>query len=251
LTEHGDAGRERGRVWFLTIHQPKVQTLVHLTTIQKNRFVIHEVHLAVDFACVDRRQSALATEFLRRHAVQKWRRRGRESRLVENTAYWSTEKAARRNIALYGDRESKTGLGACCHFEMRFKGAGACKRAGVSELGDLIGGLHIMPLLERQTKLASIDPKRLNSKVEKRVRQIVLNGQRQGKQVDFAATKKTYLILLERLLADEGHIYGKNCDSIARVRSQCLRDQRPRYRSCLIRMSWSQFTPPPRWHHWR
>ena len=43
-----------------------------------------------------------------------------------------TRRAA-RNIALYADQPSRTDLGPCSHFEMRFFGAKACRRAGVED----------------------------------------------------------------------------------------------------------------------
>jgi hypothetical protein len=156
--------------WLITIHQPDQQTLSLLRTIQPGKFVVHAVHVAVDFLCANRRHAELATAFLTRGAVQKWRRRGHQSHIKINTRYWNVNKRAKPNIALYGDRKSKTGLGPCAHFELRFTGAEACKRAGVGDLNSIMGGVDAMALLERQVWIAFIDRKRLNRAVEKMAR---------------------------------------------------------------------------------
>src|SRR5262245_3522684 len=142
------AGRRRGhrsKRWHVTIHQPQPETLASLSAIHR-RFVVHAVHVAIDFLCPDPAQADLATAYLRRGVVQKWRRRNQNqlSHVEANTMYWSRNRKARRNIALYGDRPSKAGLGACSHFEMRFTAAAASKRAGLGDLDSLIRGVNAM-----------------------------------------------------------------------------------------------------------
>src|SRR5205814_10085226 len=109
----------------------------------------------------------LATAFLRRGLVQKWRRRDHRAQPYLNSVYWKRDRKAARNIGLYGDRQSKTGLGSCSHCELRFTGAKACKRVGLGELRDLIRGVDAMELLNRQARIIFIDPKRLDVAIDR------------------------------------------------------------------------------------
>src|SRR5262245_34574751 len=169
----------RSKRWHVTIHQPQPETLATLSAIHR-RFVVHAVHVAIDFLCPDPAQADLATAYLRRGVVQKWRRRNQNqlSHVEANTMYWSRNRKARRNIALYGDRPSKAGLGACSHFEMRFTAAAACKRAGLGDLDSLIRGINAMALLKHQAKLAFIDEKWLDRALEKSARRKLRRTQR-------------------------------------------------------------------------
>jgi hypothetical protein len=258
---HEVPGRPQACSWSLTIHQPERATLERLAEIPSGWFVVHAVDVAVDFLCADRRQAHLATEFLTRGVVQKWRRHNHSSHLEANTRYWKRDRRAPRNIALYGDRLSKTGLGACCHFELRFVGAAACNRAGLCELRDLMRGINVMALLNRQARITFIDQKRLDRVVEN----IALNNQRltqrrrsshraqrgiARKRPDtVAAFKERMQRLLVRCLQDEA--FPLEIDAMAKARSQSLWDCRWKLRTCLGRpMEWAEFTPTPRWHWW-
>jgi hypothetical protein len=160
------AAQPPGTRWYLTtIHQPEDATLKWLMNLH-DRFVVNAVHVAVDFLCPDRRHAQLATEYLTRGLVQKWRRRDRRSYLEPNTRYWKQDRKDARNIALYGHRVSKTGLGPCSHLEFRFTGASACKRVGLGDLASLIAGVDVMALLMRQAKIGFIDPNRLDRALE-------------------------------------------------------------------------------------
>jgi hypothetical protein len=139
---HKLRGRPHACCWHLTIHQPCQATLRGLVPIQPRRFVVHAVEIAIDFITQNRQQADLATAFLTRGLVQRWRRRDHRSQPYLNSRYWKRDRKAPRNIGLYGDRASKTGLGSCSHLELRFTGAKACKRAGQGELRDLIRGVR-------------------------------------------------------------------------------------------------------------
>src|SRR5262249_37892486 len=201
------AERSRGRRimrWHVTIHQPELETLASLSTIRQ-RFVVHAVHVAIDFLCPDPAQADLAAAYLRRGVIQKWRRRTQLSHSEANTSYWSCNGKARRNIALYGDRPSKAGLGACSHFEMRFTGAAACKRAGLGDLGSLIRGVNAMALLKHQARIALIDEKRLDRALEKVARRKLRRTRGQGPALTVSDIKKQLQRRLPRFIEDEGH----------------------------------------------
>ena len=240
----GTFGR-RSKRWHVTIHQPEPETLASLSTIHR-RFVVHAVHVAIDFLCPDPAQADLATAFLTRGVVQKWRRRNHRSLLKANTRYWRWNRKARRNIALYGDRPSKASLGACSHFEMRFTGAAACKRAGFGELSSLTRGVDAMALLKHQANIAFIDEKRLDRALESLARRRLRETQRRRPAVTVSEIKSHLHRLLPCSISDGGH--PLNMGTITKARSQQLWDRWPGLRSCLRRVEWTAFTPEPRWH---
>src|SRR5262249_21666391 len=147
------------------------------------------VDVAIDFVCEDHRQAELATAFLTRTAVQKWRRRGDRSHIEINTRYWKPAKVP-RNIALYGHRQSKVNKRPCAHFELRFKGARACRQAGLSDLNLLARGLHAMPLLVRQAKIMLMDPVRLDRGIERQARRALPKTQLQMPNITVGAIKE-------------------------------------------------------------
>jgi hypothetical protein len=245
------AGRKQGRSkrWHITIHQPKNSTLTSLGAIQQGRFVVHAAHVAVDFLCLTAREAGLATTYLKRGVVQKWRRRAQQTHAEINTQYWKWNRKAPRNIALYGHRPSKTGKEHCSHLEMRFTGAPACKRVGLNDLTKLLGGIDAMALLKRQTKIVFIDPSRLDRALEKSARKNLPNRQRRQPASTVDDVKKWLQLWLSRCIADEE--CPLDWQSIAKARSQSLADHRPELRSCLAdRVEWANFTPRPRWHAW-
>ena len=251
LLDNFEVQKLRRKGCLVTIHQPDRWTLEFLDTIRRGKFVVHAVHIAVDFLCANRRHAELATAFLTRGAVQKWRRRAHQSHIKVHSRYWNVNSRAKRNIALYGDRKSKTGLGPCAHFELRFTGAEACNRAGVGDLNSIMRGVDAMTLLQRQVWIAFIDRKRLNRAIEKMARKTVLKRQRRrgwpSVTVNDVRTKLQQM--LPRCIADEGD--PLDWASITNARSQSLWDHQRNFRSCLTdRIEWAQFTPKPTWHWW-
>jgi hypothetical protein len=115
---------------LVTIHQPSTATLSLLQGLQKGRFAISEAHVAVDLICATRDDAERLKSFLQATIVQRWRQKGRYSSVVLSTTYANRDKRAPRNIAIYTSQPSKTGRGPCCHVELRFVSAQACKRAG-------------------------------------------------------------------------------------------------------------------------
>jgi hypothetical protein len=147
--------------WVIEINQPTKDTIIELA---RHDLQISRVDVAIDFLTATPEEAELATEFLSQHVVLKWRRDQRLT-VIDATTYWS-KKASRRNIALYGDRESKTRMGSGAHLELRFMRSAACKRAHLGTLDEL---LEINPfnLLQHQTKLVEIDDKKLEKAARK------------------------------------------------------------------------------------
>jgi hypothetical protein len=266
---HKLRGRPQACSWHLTLHQPSRATLMDLMAIQPRRFVVHAVEIPTDFITPDRQQADLATTFLTRGLVQKWRRRDHRSQPYLNSLYWKRDRKAARNIGLYGDRQSKTGLGSCSHLELRFTGSKACKRAGLGELRNLIRGVDPMKLLNRQARLVFIDPKRLDVAVDRiaranlrldqrRSRRRRRSSQRRSLQVDrwrrrpntLSGMQEYVKRWLVRCLRDEE--LPLDVSTLATARSQNLWDHAPGLlRGCLTkRTNWTDFTPIPRWWWW-
>jgi hypothetical protein len=211
------------------------------------RFVVNTVHIAVDFICPDQKQAKLAAAFLGRAAVQKWHRRNHHSHQEKNTHYWRRGRST-RNIAVYGDRESKTGGGSCCHVEIRFTGAAACRRAGL-DLNHFLDRPDVFLLLNSQARIAPIDPKSLDRAIERKARRCLPGTQRRHPKITLGELKTKIWTLVTLILQDEDSSFDEQ--TIDQARSQILLDYRPELRAALNSISWSDFAPPPRWHAWR
>src|SRR5579862_449721 len=235
---------KRPGLWYglVTVHQPDIETLALLTKLLPSP-VLHAVHIAVDFFPANVQQTSLATRYLRRGLLLKWRGNGQLSHQYEATTYAKRQPASPRNYALYGDKLSKTGRGPCAHLEFRFRGAAACKRAGVGDLNRLIQGVNLMDLLTRQAKIAFIDRKRLERQIEiyarstARARQSTVSAER-------ARIKQRFAFMLHE---DDNPV---DEHTLAKARSQVLWDIRAKQRTCLKVTPWSDFTPPPVWWRW-
>jgi hypothetical protein len=176
------------------------------------------------------------------HLVQRWRRRGQTSHVELATTYGNRDKRAARNSALYS-RASKPSGQPCCHFELRFSSAKACKRAGVGDFDSLINGVDALALLQHQTRIAFIDLRAVDRLAETFAR----NSKRRYPNTSLAEiTKRVLDLLIRRLADDNGTIL------ISRVRAQAFYDLGRCWRTCLREeVAWESFTPLPRWHHWR
>ena len=242
-------GAQRGprktlRRWLIAVHQPDLATLRALKDLQRKRFVITAVHIAIDFVCRRENDAAQVHNFLTHHLVQR-RRRGRQKSHIEiATAYANYNKRAPRNSALYMAR-SKTGAGPCCHFELRFFGAQPCKRAGVGTFDDIISGVDAQALLAQQARFVCIDGKAVRRAAEKAARR----NRRRGQGSTVAEISNKLLSLLNRRVRHED--FRPDRDPISRARAQELYDAGPYWRHCLRHlMDWQAFAPVPRWHPW-
>jgi hypothetical protein len=145
-------GNRLSRLIFNSIHQPTTATMEYLTPIQDEKFTLHAVHVAFDFLVADKQQALNAQLYFGQRLRQTWRRpQACWSEL--NSLYWKIHRKEPRNIALYSDRRSKTGAGHCCHLELRFTGSDACRRAGLSDLRGLAGGIDAFSVVDQQQAL--------------------------------------------------------------------------------------------------
>jgi len=240
--------RPHSRLFWTTIHQPDQETLERLFEIQHKRFVVHAVHLAVDFLCSASDAERLI-EFLKRGLVQKWGRRDSRFQAVATTHYWHHARRAPRNLTLYSDRPSKTGLGPCAHLELRFTGAAACKRAGVENLKTLMRGVDMVKMLQHQTRIAFIDENKLD-RIVAGIAKRELRAGLHSRHTTIDQIKKLKKQMLARAVQDEDLV--PNPHMIAKARSQNLvnHQRMPSLRRCLKQYQWSDLTPPPHWHCW-
>jgi hypothetical protein len=149
---------------------------------------------------------------------------------------------------VYGDRESKTGAGPCCHVELRFTGAEACRCAGL-DLNWLLEGPDVFRLLDRQACIAPVDPKSLDRAIESKARRCLRGTQRRHPTITVAGLKAKIWTLVTVILQDEDSEFDEQ--TIEQARSQLLLDYRPELRAALDCITWSEFAPPACWRAWR
>jgi hypothetical protein len=247
----GRDGWPIGNLFFNSIRQPANATMDYLARMHGNEITLRAVHVAFDFLVADKRQALEAKHFFCQHLRQTWRR-SQDCRSELNSFYWKIGRNQPRNIALYCDRLSKTGGGHCCHLELRFTGADACRRAGLSNLGGLARGVDAFSVLKHGTKLSTVDFGRLDRAVERMARQflprtkmhhpvVTVNGARTELTVGLLTVKMRQLLArsLGGVLVED-------------IRSQDLWDSPRRWlRSALVEIPWEEITPAPNWHCWR
>ena len=254
ITDNGEC--RLASLFFSSIHQPTVATMGYLAPMHDRKFTLHAAHVAFDFLVADEQQALNAQVYFDRHLQQKWRRR-QDCWSEHNSLYWRIDRKAPRNIALYSDRPSKTGSDHCCHLELKFTGADACRRAGLSSLRQLSSGIDAFSILARNSKVSTVDAGRLDRAIERAARQFLPNTKRHYPviAVKGARTELTVALLkvkmrqlLERSLISE----IMDNSGVRSIRSQELWDSSHRWlRSALVEVPWGEITPEPTWHAWR
>jgi hypothetical protein len=245
----GRNGRLVGRNYFNSIHQPTSATMEYLTPMQGNKFVLHAVHIAFDFFVADEQQALNAQAFFGQRLRQTWRR-PQDCYLELNSLYWKIDRKERRNLALYSDRPSKTAESPCCHLEVRFTGADACRRAGLSDLCALANGIDAFPLLKHQTKISRVDFGRLERAFERMARQFLPKTKKRHRRVLMNGVRKELTVRL--LKAKIRQLVTRSLGGIGEIRSQELWDSPHRsLRSALVEVPWESVAPRPIWHCWR
>jgi hypothetical protein len=141
--------RHHGLVnYHLTVHQPSaavVLLLTHLQAQHRYRACICRVDVAVDWCWHDHALAKLMHQWAYEHLRLRWRRPGRRFRAVDafsddHTDYMISQRdrtadgkrRSARDLALYSSRSKPskvTGL-PCCHAELRFQNAAACRAQG-------------------------------------------------------------------------------------------------------------------------
>src|SRR3954451_6003568 len=67
-------GLRLGYHFFVFIHQPTTTTLDYLTPMQGKKFILHAVHVAVDFLVKNEQQARHAQQYFCQRLRQNWRR---------------------------------------------------------------------------------------------------------------------------------------------------------------------------------
>src|SRR5439155_19298444 len=138
----------------------------------------------------------------------------------------------------------KTGKGPCSHFELRFTGAAACRRAGLDNLNDLARGINALKLAKHQTRVAFIDGDHFDRTLRHVARNVKWQNRLQFSNTMVREVKQELRRRLTRILQDETFTPDEN--KLTKVRSQTLWDHRKSLRHCLTEIAWDEF-PTPRW----
>lgn len=252
--EQSARGKVFARKLALRIQQPAQSTLRSLR--------LHDAKICrVDIGFDVLRSNAAAAEetgnWFRLHMLQKWRGK-KSTHQHKNSHYYSRDARVERNINLYWDKESKTGLGPCAHIDLRFFKARACRRAGIDDAATLIAGIDVMSLLKRQTRLCRIDSDRFERKLEKLARAHLrtnrANVRSNATHPVIDAQFNTVAGVKERIRQVCLRRFARKDTPVALgfISVQEFYDRTPVMRSCLTPIPWEQVvSAPPQWLHWQ
>jgi hypothetical protein len=201
---------------LIFLQQPAVHTLTLLNHLRL--FKVSSVDVAIDF---------IDAPDLSPHIVQRYHRKNHGYNQNENTTYLKLNKRAARNGRMYSDRLSKTHEGKCFHLELRFRGADACRRAGLGSIHTLITGPDVMALLENQVWFMIMDEAKFDRMLNRQVRTAVMSRN----------TKQTAKEIKSRLGT-----------FLRRFSLQEFHDCCPKHRHCLRSVPWPLVTSQPKWH---
>ncbi len=228
---------------FLILHQPKPEDIGALRDYFKDLILVVQVDIAFDFITATANEADLALTFLARHVLQKWRGQ-RLRNASDNVQYWSTDAATSRNIRLYSDRPSKSGLGHTAHFELSFRSAAACRAAGLDRPDDLPSDFDPLTPLTHQTRLVRIDRPRFLRCVRRAGMRV--QGQKQHRRLNLEQAEKLAMRFRWAVIMDRDGI--PTLSSLERVQAQEVYDRLRSFRSSLVPlMTWEEFSPAVRW----
>lgn len=242
--------RERqGQVWVIV--QPTPAALRYLARqrylylgSQTNRptFTVYRVDIATDFITKTIADATDVGQFLTRCVLHKWHG-GKRSNQSGNT-YYSSRAGVPRNLAIYADKPSKTGLGPCAHLELRFRTMQRCKSSKVDDLDQLADGLNVFALLRHETRLRWFDQNTFDRFLDKTARNL---KRRNRKYCD--TSLPDMVAMLGRVFAPmiQNAEHTPEPGSIKNVRGQDLYDASPRIRTRMTAIEWEEFTESPRW----
>jgi hypothetical protein len=230
------------------IQQPTRKTLNMLASL--TGCMICRLDVAVDFICGSKEHASLVAAYFDRLLMQKWHGRRRKHR-YKNSIYWSKEHPTARNIALYADRPSKTGMGPCAHVELRFFGAHTCRLVGVSTPHTLLQNVDVLRLLQRQTRLVQVDKRRFDRLIERAARARLRRHVTRHRLSNTTVSK----IIWDQFNTVDGlqrRISGLFCRLLqqqepTKIKAQEFVERLPNMRSCLISISWKHVCPHPQW----
>ncbi len=141
---------------FMTIHQPDHCIWNWLVNMNAEDIRICRVDIAIDFLTRTKEEAERLIEYFKHHYRQKWQGK-KEANHVEETFYISSNPRTPRNVVMYGDVISKTGLGYCAHLELRFITAERCRAAGLSDPKVFLSGPDVMRLLDHESQLVQLN----------------------------------------------------------------------------------------------
>ena len=159
------------------------------------------------------------------------------------TSYWANGKGLARNLVLYADRPSKTGLGHCAHLELRFLRSASVRSAGLS-LEALRGEIDILGLLRKYTRLIVID----RVKEARRMDWLAANNLRRFAQ------RRHAIGGLEQVRGDLKCLFCRMTQtaegipsSLAEVRGHEYWHRLPMLRNAIVRVPWEAVVPSVTW----
>lgn len=232
---------QEGQVWVIL--QPTPEALRYLARLasQTNSFRVCRVDIAIDFITKTVAHATDVAVFLIRHVLHKWHRGKRSDQCVDT--YYSSRAGVPRNLVIYADKPSKTGLGPCAHLELRYRTMERCE-ANFDDLGQLAEGLDAFALLEHETRLRWFDQNMFDRFLEKTARAVKRTSRK------YCDTSLADIVaMLGRLYAPliQNAEYTPAPGNVENVRGQDLYDASPRFRRRMTAIEWEEFTDSPRW----
>lgn len=205
-------------------------------------FSVYRVDIAIDFITKTIAGATAAGQFLTSCVLHKWHRDRRTNQ--SGNTYYASRAGVPRNLAIYSDRPSKTGLGPCAHLELRFRTMARCRTSKLDDLDQLAQGLNALELLRREVRLAYVDQLAFDGFLEKTARG-VKRTYRRYRDTDLAEVVAT----LGRIFAPmtQNAEYMPDPGSVRNVRAQDLYDAFKKFRTRFIAIDWEEFSDPPRW----
>ncbi len=241
---------QKGQVWVIL--QPTPEALRYLARqryldnsgSQTNRptFTVYRVDIAIDFITKTIAAATAVGLFLARCVLHKWHGRKRSNQ--SGDTYYSSRAGVPRNLAIYSDRPSKTGLGPCAHLELRFRTMARCRASNVDDLDQLAEGLNAFALLRHEARLAWFDQNTFDRFLEKTAR-AVKRSNRKYCDTDVGGI----VAMLGRVFAPmmQNAEHTPEPGSVKNVRGQDLYDACRRFRTRMTAIDWEEFTDSPRW----
>lgn len=242
-------GERQGQVWVILQPTPAAlrylarQRYLHLgSRTNRPTFSVYRVDIAIDFVTKTIADAWAVGQFLIRCVLHKWHGDKRSNQ--SGDTYYSSRAGAPRNLAIYSDKPSKTGLGPCAHLELRFRGLARCRSSKVDDLDQLAKGLDAFALLRHETRLRWFDQNTFDSFLEKTARAVKRRSRR------YCDTNLADMVaMLGRVFAPmiQNAEHTPEPGSIKNVRGQDLFDASSRFRTRMIDIKWEEFTGSPRW----
>lgn len=205
-------------------------------------FSVYRVDIAIDFITKTIADATAVGQFLTRSTLHKWHRDRRTNQ--SGDTYYASRAGVPRNIAIYSDKPSKTGLGPCAHLELRFRTMARCRASKLDDLDQLAHGLNALDLVRREVRLAYVDQLAFDRFLEKTACDVKRAGGRY-RDTDVAEVVATLARLFAPMIQNAE--YMPDPGSVRNVPAQDVYDAFKKFRTRLIAIDWEEFSDPPRW----